>query len=592
MQKMRQCKDALVKVLLILPLFLIGCRTSEPYDTGIDIDSIELSFTKPVVSRAIIGEDGSGSFEEGDRVGVYVGTDQPRYYILTLEGGVWQPRLSRAELGSGVVTINACYPAIDASGSGSYIHHIDQDQRADGFSAADILWSHLSVDVDALSGNRIELPFYHGLHRVEISLKSESGELPSDLEIAVRSAADVEFEYASGQAGVSDGSAMAWITPYSDTKGVFHAIVAPQSLSELKSEEGWIRITANGKTSMYVAPDEVGGSTMLEMGKESRITLNLKTGVEEDIDWANRKVWVYGVKSPVFDESKAPVLSPGSDNYIPGEWYINRVDWGDDTYSDYYYLPWVEGCGWYDCNKTYPWDNASDNNLCWAAASSNLIHWWLEHNAPYVEAYDKAYSNTSYYQRYPRPDAAFSPYPVKSRIFQLFINTFKNKSAAEGIHWFVNGSSGYGTSIMTDPSMAEFDGYFKEVFDISDKIYIDYRAMSKARFNEVLKDALANRKAINFVWTGNHSLTIWGAEFDDQGYASYLYYVDNNPMGSVDPAGAVCVRLAVSYREDPVMNLKDQAYLGNVRISSVETLDLRRDIWRAAFPDVVVPAED
>jgi len=35
------------------------------------------------------------------------------------------------------------------------------------------------------------------------------------------------------------------------------------------------------------------------------------------------------------------------------------------------------------------------------------------------------------------------------------------------------------------------------------------------------------------------------------------------------------------------MNLPDQAYMGsNTRISALGVADLRRDIWRQAFPDV------
>ena len=35
------------------------------------------------------------------------------------------------------------------------------------------------------------------------------------------------------------------------------------------------------------------------------------------------------------------------------------------------------------------------------------------------------------------------------------------------------------------------------------------------------------------------------------------------------------------------MGLKDQTFMGgSVRISALDVVDLRRDIWRQAFPDV------
>lgn len=42
------------------------------------------------------------------------------------------------------------------------------------------------------------------------------------------------------------------------------------------------------------------------------------------------------------------------------------------------YLTWKEGSGWFDCNKTFNY--YGDGNMCWAAAASNLIHWWLAQN--------------------------------------------------------------------------------------------------------------------------------------------------------------------------------------------------------------------
>lgn len=154
--------------------------------------------------------------------------------------------------------------------------------------------------------------------------------------------------------------------------------MAPQSLASLQKEQGWIRLTSDGNTAYNAVPDQIGGSTTLNSGMESSLTLNLKgqsTEPDPDLDWANRKMWVYGVKSPVFDADKAPVYTFTPTEYPAGEWYVDRTIWSDGTYTDYYFLPWAEGCGWYDCNKTYAWDGAKDDYLCWAASSSNILHW-------------------------------------------------------------------------------------------------------------------------------------------------------------------------------------------------------------------------
>ena len=63
-------------------------------------------------------------------------------------------------------------------------------------------------------------------------------------------------------------------------------------------------------------------------------------------------------------------------------------------------------------------------------------------------------------------------------------------------------------------------------------------------------------------------MTIWGAEFDDEGYIGYIYYADNN-FGDQDPLGAACIRKEVTYQKDDIMGLNDQTYLGtSIRITA------------------------
>ena len=84
--------------------------------------------------------------------------------------------------------------------------------------------------------------------------------------------------------------------------------------------------------------------------------------------------------------------------------------------------------------------------------------------------------------------------------------------------------------------MLDCPGYFGRVFKKTDVVYTDNRAMSKSRFNQIIKHALKNRQALEFTTNGNHAMTIWGAEFDDEGYVDYIYYADNN-YGDQDPVG-------------------------------------------------------
>lgn len=309
-------------------------------------------------------------------------------------------------------------------------------------------------------------------------------------------------------------------------------------------------------------------------------------GLEPDEEFRNKKLWLYGIDSPVYDPETVIEVSPGNpiDNYTPNVWVKYVYHWSDGTTTESWKLPWGEGCGWYDVNKTYWKDDAEDGYMCWAGASSNILHWWIDRNKEYVAAYDARYGNEPEFEKYPRPSADFSP-ASKSAIFRLFIDTFQNRGAGEGVSWFITGLNA-NTSGIDNPTMLDCPGYFGRVFKKTDVVYTDNRAMSKSRFNQIIKHALKNRQALEFTTNGNHAMTIWGAEFDDEGYVDYIYYADNN-YGDQDPVGAACIRQKISYRKDAVMNLPDQAYMGsNTRISALGVADLRRDIWRQAFPDV------
>lgn len=128
--------------------------------------------------------------------------------------------------------------------------------------------------------------------------------------------------------------------------------------------------------------------------------------------------------------------------------------------------------------------------------------------------------------------------------------------------------------------------------------------MSKENFNEMMKRAFTENKAIGFTaykfTTGGeslHAITIWGAEFDEEGYVSHIYYCDNNLVDQ-DANGAAIIRLGITYDENPAIpSMGDVAYTiqlpkpfgGSRRTSLITALvlvDLRQDIWKQAFGDV------
>ena len=79
-------------------------------------------------------------------------------------------------------------------------------------------------------------------------------------------------------------------------------------------------------------------------------------------------------------------------------------------------------------------------------------------------------------------------------------------------------------------------------------------------------------------------MTIWGAELDEQGTVSAIYYVDNNDYYNFEVTGSStpyqhhrCIRTIVRYQEDILMPIL--LGTGKQAITDLGPVDLRRDIW-------------
>lgn len=468
-------------------------------------------------TRAAIDSDGAGSFTEGDRVGLYIdnGTTT-QYRELVYEGGEWLPRLRRQEFGMGRLTLSAHYPVVagasDAAPEG-YGFDVAQDQSGAGYAESDLLTTQTVIDEDRYMG---QLTFGHAMHRLRIEL---SGDAVS-AEVAVRSRVNGVVNLLTGEAEVSDG------------------------------EFGWIVPSQNNDGS-------------LEAGKQITIRLSLKEAVVSE--WANRKVWVYGI-TPAPDDA----------------W----IQLHPDLYSTYH-LPWKKEYGWFDCNKVNPTDAAGgvpDGSMCWAAVGSNLLHWWLKHNMKYVEMYGDKYKGPDY--SYPLPKAQ------ESDIFQCFVDSFLDEGGYgdAGINWFIHGD------IPSTPARRypyNDGGYFKDVFPAGVRLGKSIRGMSKERFNDTIKDALANRKAIGVsigvVSSSGHIETIWGAEFDENGDIAYIYMSDNNDRDLFESDGIGCGRYQIVYGTYPEGGTYTgylTGYIGSIKpvnIVGLTIIELGEEYWKRYF---------
>lgn len=541
----------------LLTLCIASCSRNIPENEAMPVSGNRVEWDMSLkASRAVINTDGSGHFEEGDSLLVYaqnVANGHTKQYILHLENGVWKPEIYWKELGDQVqftawhiASMQRLYQASQLSSN--YSHSIETDQQGAGYRRSDLLLAKAQVQ----SGEKVHLNFSHALNRLHIVLESKDHSYTASqlqqAKISIHTPCVLPFNLANGT--LDAPSHYEWITPLKQADNqTWTALLCPQETKALRSE-GWIRIQIEGKETIAQVPETLEGKSLdkLEAGKEITYRINVQKGNKPDT-FAGKTKWVYGVKEPT-----------------PEQWNIDHTQ-----------LKWVKDCGWFDCNKIDPSDVTSkgDGLMCWAAATSNLIHWWLKQNG-----------ETEAVKAYKGPQAV----PVDmlhSDIFQLYKRNFPNQGnyPLKAINWFFNGV--FHNKIYESDPINSTAGFFRQQLGTNSlgKEYVGTN-LTRENFNAIIKEALSSQKGVLFIvnigrkWS-THAVTLWGAAFDEEGFIDTLYMVDNND-GRRDPEGTMRV-IKVKYL--PYSNANPQLYpyipnsLGDftIRIESLCTLSLGRE---------------
>lgn len=590
--------------LLLCGLILVNssCRNDVDWrgDVG-NTSTVSLICDKPMAwsdvrsgsSRALIDEKGNGNFVSGDCIDVLVsGSDLSASTKMEFDGSQWNPSLKRSDYGNGNLEVSALFPVLSKVNDSERSISIPVDQSIEtNYTMADVLYGQTSVSENVSSS---KLQFKHALHRICINLK---GEIPDDLQLEVRSRIEGNISLKSGGVSLNGEDVYTWIKPFRKDADTYMAIILPQDVSPYHDGEGFIRITSKEKISVYKLDKNIKS---FSSGIQTTLNLTLKvseSGGEVDADFSNQKLWVYGINSPVFpgkDNIKSYPITTWITDYADGEWF--RHDYSNSyppLPNEEEFLTWIEGCGWYDCNKTFNLE--SDGYMCWAATASNLLHWWLDRNKNYVDAYYARYGGERCPMKYQRMTEENQNH---SEIFNFFKDCFYDLGSWDtgGVNWFINGDN---TNLSYNSNVG-FKGFFHELFSKKDPIATENRNTSKENFNKCIKDAFLNNKAIGFSVYGfngpgskQHSMTIWGAEFDAEGNVSNLYFCDNN-YGETEPNHASLKRFKIVYDDSdiqgsylvPLDNNDGTQSKAKAIICSVTLVDLRRDIWRKEFPEV------
>ena len=235
-------------------------------------------------------------------------------------------------------------------------------------------------------------------------------------------------------------------------------------------------------------------------------------------------VWAKGVTPPEMkDFVKEEVLGSGGAKFIT------------------YQAPYQGHKGWYDVNKTQ--SRAEDANLCFAAAASNALHWWLEQNESYIDRYLEKYpddekkkdlrtlrdsyisqSDSEIYRRYIKRYSKRQEGYWSDILVDEFINGYEPKENGA-----TNDESTDGEGLL-QKGPRKNGGFFNDIFGTTLLTRRTYSGDFQ-RFSNDLKQIIINGELVLLNYDTkvlSHVVTLWGAEYDLNGQISAVYLTDSD----------------------------------------------------------------
>lgn len=242
-------------------------------------------------------------------------------------------------------------------------------------------------------------------------------------------------------------------------------------------------------------------------------------------------IWVKGINGPVMGEG--------------GDFHKEITQGGKNTYV-MYTVPYSSGDGWYDVNKTRSGGNTDiDKNLCFAAVSSNMLHWWFDQNIENVDRYIEKNGDIIRANRKLSDLKISFESPENSKIFELYkvLYGYNERGFYSDLlmDLFINGYTPNlkgGTNIESDDLIPNNNGgFFYDVFKgekLTDRTYGgNYESLSN-----LLKEILGNGGIVGLSHkvfsSSNHIVTLWGAEYDLNGKLKAVYISDSDDQYEIN----------------------------------------------------------
>ncbi len=534
-----------------------------------DID-ISVTISNGSKTKSTISNSGKMTFHSGDNIRLFTLSQNLDLssYRLKYQGDKWLPQLSWSAFKGEYLDFIAVYPDNNQNIKDNILIHtiLSNQNEPQSYEDSDLLYSHTRAQMRS----KVNLDFSHCMTRISVILRSDgsfTGEQIQNAKLYIHSYKYVYINTLSGKIIKGAEPSTIVFNHVGDSK--FQSIVCPHSIIDEWRNAAWIKIEIAGKSFTYTAPKYLSDSKPfdeLKSGHEIELTINLTNKEnKEDIDnievWRNKTVWVYGIKNPPLSEWGYVSLDPKKELA----------------------LTWKPEYGWFDCNKIDPNRQSrynSDSEICWAAANSNMIHWWLSQNKDYVERYAKYKGPANNY-----------PNSFDSEIFTFFKKNFPNtgNDVSASLNWFFTGR--YGTTVRQGAA------FFKDVFG-EGKVISRIITPRRDNFTKEIKKALSSREAIECtirIPRYLHAISVWGADFDDTGNVSALYIADNNDGDRakqekqyksyfnawIIPAGLV--RVPVKIINDKVYMESSVAGRFTIEITDLNFLPLMHEKWEEYF---------
>ena len=237
----------------------------------------------------------------------------------------------------------------------------------------------------------------------------------------------------------------------------------------------------------------------------------------------------------------------------------------DHGYIDYK-APFEEGQGYFDVNKApFGTNKEIDRNLCFAAAASNTLHWYLQQNKKEIQDYIKDNGDVI-------RTVGANTYSLKDMLNQeveqqgsLIYQYFKER--------YGNNETGYYTVPLMDLFLNGYTPKEDRKTNIEDKdLQPDARGgflygiigtkpqtgMQSVSSLKKLGESLQHYLSNNFVvclsyktFSYNHVVTLWGAEYDERGILRAVYVTDSDDQDETGEETDVAMkRYAVKGKDD------------------------------------------